>query len=292
MAAEPTQSRPSSRFWRTLILFDASKIAPDIAIRNTIGIVVPLIAGALIGNVSVGRRGGAGRAERLVLGQPRPLWHPARRMLGASVLVGLAVFLGALSGHSNAAAVIVGSLWAFGAGMLVVLGVKAGNLRSDHAGDTGGIRRQAARPDGRRRDGLVAFAGALLQTALAIAFWPVRPYGPQRRIIGALYMRCRKWRVPSRRRHWRRRPARNSPKRAKPWPALGDHAAETERYVSLLSLAERIRLSLLMLRRLRARLGRDARGREPADAVGRVLTAASERRWNRSGTVYSTKTRR
>jgi uncharacterized membrane protein YccC len=201
----------------------------------------------------------------------------ARRMVSASVVVALAVFLGATAGNSSPAAVIVASLWSFAAGMLVVLGLKAGNL--------GVITIVTlvvfeARPMGlseAAQAALVAFAGALLETVLAVAFWPVQPYGPQRRIIAALYETL------------------SQVARATSAPALappagrqitdarealttfaGDHTVESERYVSLLSLAERIRLSLLTLRRLRARLARDERGQAAADAVGRVLTAAAD----------------
>jgi uncharacterized membrane protein YccC len=276
MAAEPTPSRPSSRFWRTVIRFDASKIAPEIAIRNTIGIVLPLIAGAALGNVAAGAVGALGALNVSYSDSRDPYSIRARRMLGASVFVGLAVFIGALSGRNNAAAVMAGSLWAFGAGMLVVLGLKAGNL-----GVTTLVTLVvfAARPMGpldAAETGLVAFAGALLQTGLAIAFWPVRPYGPERQIVGALYAALSQVARSA------SAPALAPPASAQITEArealatlAGDHAAEAERYVFLLSQAERIRLSLLTLRRLRARLGRDERGHEAAEAVGRVLEASS-----------------
>ncbi len=276
MAAEPTPSRPPSSFWRNVIRFDASKIAPEIAFRNTIGIVVPLIAGAILGNVSAGVVGALGALNVCHSDGRDPYAIRARRMLGASALVGFAVFLGAVSGQSNATAVLAGSLWAFGAGMLVVLGIRAGNLGMMTLVTFIVFAARPMAPLDAFETGLVAFAGALLQTALAIAFWPVRPYAPERRIVAALYDALSQI-------------ARSASAPALPPPASeqiteareilttlsGDHAVEAERYVSLLSLAERIRMSLLTLRRLRVRLSRDARGREPADVAGRVLAASA-----------------
>jgi uncharacterized membrane protein YccC len=277
MATEPTQSRPSSKFWQTVIRFDASKIAPDIAVRNTIGIVIPLIAGAAFGNVSAGAVGALGALNVSYSDGHDPYAIRARRMLGASVLVGLAVFLGAASGQTNATAVVAGSLWAFGAGMLVVLGLRAGNLGTITLVTFLVFAARRMTPLEAAETGLVAFAGALLQTVLAVAFWPVRPYGPQRQIVSALYTALSQVARST------SAPALAPPASAQITEARealttlsGDHAAEAERQVFLLSQAERIRLSLLTLRRLRARLGRDERGREPADAVGQILVAASD----------------
>jgi uncharacterized membrane protein YccC len=276
MAPEPNPPRPSSRFWRNVIRFDASKIAPDLAIRNTIGIVVPLIAGAALGNVAAGVVGALGALNVAHSDGRDPYAIRARRMLGASALVGFVVFLGAVSGQNNATAVLAGSFWAFGAGMLVVLGLRAGNLGMMTLVTLIVFAARPMAPLDAFETGLVAFAGALLQTALAIAFWVVRPYAPEQRIVGALYDALSQI-------------ARSASAPALPPPAsvqitearetltafTGDHAAEAERYVSLLSLAERIRMSLLTLRRLRVRLSRDARGLKPADLAGRVLAASA-----------------
>jgi uncharacterized membrane protein YccC len=277
MAVDPTPSRPSSKFWQTVIRFDVSKITPDIAVRNTIGITLPLIAGAHFGNISAGVVGALGALNVSYSDSRDPYGIRARRMLLASVVVGAAVFLGALSGENAVSAIVASSLWAFGAGMLVVLGLRAGNLGVTTLVTFVVFEARSLTPLLAFETGLVAFAGALLQTVLSLALWPVQPYGPQRQIIATLYRTlsdvARSTSVPG-----TAPPASTQITDARESLTIftGDHTTESERYVSLLSLAERIRLSLMILRRLRARLAREDGGDEPAEAVGRVVIAASD----------------
>jgi uncharacterized membrane protein YccC len=55
---------------------------------------------------------------------------------------------------------------------------------------------------------------------------------------------------------------------------MGDHSLEAERYLALLSQAERIRLSLLALGRLRIRIGRQSGSEAQAAILDRSFTAA------------------
>jgi uncharacterized membrane protein YccC len=107
--------------------------------------------------------------------------------------------------------------------------------------------------------GLLALAGGLVQTALALAFWPLRRYVPERNALGNLYLALS-------------RAAASPPEHAAQSPpttaqsiaaqnALAtldqDHSVDSERFRSLLIQAERMRLSVLALSRLRARIGRE-----------------------------------
>jgi uncharacterized membrane protein YccC len=119
--------------------------------------------------------------------------------------------------------------------------------------------------------GLLSLGGGLLETALALAFWPVERYRPERRALAAAYSELA------------RVAAAGAPKSQAP-PATaqmteaqtaiealsGDRSLEAERYLALFSQAERIRLALLALVSLRSRAGKDA------PELGRVLTLASE----------------
>jgi uncharacterized membrane protein YccC len=262
--------------WETLTRFDKAKIAPAIAIRNTAGIVIPLLAGVALGNPPAGVVGALGALNVAYSDSQAPFRSRAQNMLLASALVGLAVAIGAISAEHFTGAVGAVTLWAFAGGLMVVLGERAGNL-----GTTTLVTLVvfAARPLGpveALESGLLAAAGGFLQTLLSIAFWPVHRYEPERRIIGALYSALAKVAES---------PAGNdaSPPAANRFAesdtslaTLGDdQSLEAERFIFLLSEAERIRLALLTLRRLRKRIGRDPEGGHAAAALQRILRASA-----------------
>jgi uncharacterized membrane protein YccC len=104
----------------------------------------------------------------------------------------------------------------------------------------------------------LALAGGLLQILLSIALWPVRRYEPERRSLAALYSALGGIAT-------RPSEATSSPlatkEIAQAHDALSGLTTDTSlsalRYRSLLSQAERIRLSLATLGRLRSRLARE-----------------------------------
>lgn len=262
--------------WRALIRFDKAKIAPDIAIRNTIGIVVPLIAGTLAGNPSAGAVGAIGALNVCYSDSRDPYIARARRMSIATVLVGIAVTLGAIAGRNGIMAIAAATAWAFGAGMLALFSLQTSNLGVTTLVTLVVFAARKLTPVEAVETGLVAVAGGLLQTVLAIAFWPVHRYEPERRIIASLYRALAGLAVS---------PA--GPGGAPPATAqlaetqkvlnalAGDHSTEGERCTFLINQAERVRLTLLTLRRLLQRMGRDPKGAEAARAVERILSASS-----------------
>ncbi|HWE50564.1 MAG TPA: FUSC family protein [Bryobacteraceae bacterium] len=266
----------ANAFWRTVLRFDRTRIAPEIAIRNTIGILIPLIAGDMTGHLAPGIVAALGAMNVSYSDSRDPYAARARRMFVASVMVGLAVTAGALSGHNTVLAIVTASLWAFAVGMLVVLGQRAGDL--------GAVTlmtllvfaaRSLSVPDA-LGSGLVAFGGGLLQMFLSIALWPVTPHEPERRIIASLYATLAEVAVS---------PAGSAaaPPASAPITSAqeslaavaGDRSVEAERLIFLFNQAERIRLSLLSLRRLAKRIDRDPRGHAPATALHRILVEAS-----------------
>ena len=114
--------------------------------------------------------------------------------------------------------------------------------------------------------GLLAAGGGLFQTLLALALWPVQRFEPERRALANLYEELAR--------------AAASPSAASEAPpasaqateahntlaVLGPiHTVEADRYRSLLNQAERMRIGLLTLSRLRVRIGRESQeGGEPA----------------------------
>ena len=275
MTDEPIRS-----VWRALIRFEPQKIVPEVAVRNTIGFTLAVIIGTVLASPSTGVVAGLGALNVCYSDGTDPYQFRARRMLIATLLVGAAVVFGALSAHSNVAAVTVAAVWAFAAGMLVALG--------STAGDIGVVTLVtlvvfAAKPlpvVDALEAGAVAAGGGLLQTLLSTFLWPVRRYEPEQRIIGAIYGDLSRIAEAF-------RLAPPSAAKAPPMtrqisdardalaPLDRDHGAEAERQVFLLLQAERIRLSILNAGRLQRRLARDDDGREAATAFGAILEQSS-----------------
>jgi uncharacterized membrane protein YccC len=238
------------------------------ALRNAAGVALPLAAGVVFGQLSGGLVVSTGALNVAFSDSDAPYAQRGRRMLGASALVGFAVFAGALCGHSTVIGVATATLWAFVAGMLVAL--------SSTAADLGAMSLvvlvvYAAFPMSFEKaliSGLLAFAGGLVQTVLAVAFWPLRRFTPERRALGDFY-RALAHAAASPVHASEAPPATAESIRAQDAlaPLDRDHSIEAERYRFVLSQAERMRLSLVTLAHLRNRIERE----EPANPAIEVL---------------------
>jgi len=269
--------KPWTAFRAALTRFEASKIVPEIAVRNTIGFTAAIVIATLIRSPSAGVIAGTGALNVSYSDSRDPYRRRAQRMLISAALCGLAVMLGSLSGHSNIAAVITATLWAFASGMLVALGTTAGDLGVITLVTLVVYAARPLPPVEAVEAGFTAFGGAMIQMLLAIALWPVRRYEPERRILSSLYASLAQM---------ARSPV--PPSSAPPYgtqisdaqeslAALGgDHGVEAERLFMLLNQAERIRLSLLTLARLAHRIGRYEQGREVSMDLHRYLQCAAE----------------
>lgn len=262
--------------WRSVTRFERAKIFPEVAIRNTIGIVLPLVAGAAIGNLSAGVVGAIGALNVSFRDSRDPYIARATPLFISSVLVGAAVVIGSLAGNTMSTTILATALWAFAAGMLGAIATKAADI-----GTTTLVTLVvfAARPMPVKlalESGLVAFGGGLVQTIFSVALWPLRHYGPERHIVASLFNTLAKLAsTPA-------GPAAAPPGADQVMGAENalaslaqDHGVEAERYVFLMSQAERIRLSLLTLRRLHRRLAREEEGGPAAADLERILATAS-----------------
>ena len=246
-------------FWRVLTRFDSSKLSPYLALRNSVGLVLPLAAGFALNMPRGGVVVASGALNVAYSDGSDPYAQRAKRMLSSSVLCSLAVLLGALSGSHNAAAVIVATLWAFAAGMLVAVGTTAADLGVISLVT---LLIYAAQPLTTRQaliSSALALGGGLLQTALSVALWPVRRYEPERRALARLFLELAQAAEQP-------LSATSAPRATAPstqaQEALSgldrETSIEAARYRALLSQAERIRLSLLMLSRLHVRMQRES----------------------------------
>lgn len=258
-AANLVKPNPWQAFWRTLIKFERQKVEPVIAFRNTLGVAVPLLVGVAIGSPLGGIAVASGAMNVSYSDKPdHTSRQRARQMLIASFVTAFAVLAGGLIGRNNVTAVSVATLWAFAAGMLVAIGTTEGDLGVTTVVMLVIFSAQSLTTERAINAGLLALAGGLIETILSLALWPVRRYEPERRVLGKLFLELSK--------------VANSPATTANAPPAssestaaqevlstlgGDRTAEGERYRSLLNQAERSRLCLLTLGRLRRRMHRE-----------------------------------
>jgi uncharacterized membrane protein YccC len=244
--------------WRQATRFDTAKVTPWIGARNALGVALPLIAGILAGHTGAGLVMSTGALNVSYSDSDDVYDFRARRMLISSMLCAVAVFAGSLTAQHGVLIVVLVTAFAFLAGLLVALGNTAGDLGVIALVTLVVYGAQVMSLHDAALSGLLALAGGLLQTAISLSTWPVRRYEPIRRAIANLYIYLGK--------------AAASPVQASQAPPasaqstlaqesvsrLGiDRTPFAERYRSLLNQAERVRISLLTLSRLRRRIERE-----------------------------------
>lgn len=258
---EPRLAQPSAwtAFWQNIVRFQWDKVSPWLALRNTLGVTLPLAAGAAFGLVGSGLIVCTGALNVSFSDSQEPYLQRAGRMLAASVLVGLAVFAGALTSGNHLTSIAVAAAWAFVAGILVALSTTAADLGVISLVTLVVFAAVPLSPEKAALAGLLAFAGGLLQTLLALALWPLRRYFPERRALGDLYLELSRAAAAPARVFEAPPASAQSTQAQQSLSGLDrDHSLEAERYRLLLSQAERMRLSLLTLARLRIRIERES----------------------------------
>jgi uncharacterized membrane protein YccC len=274
----PQDSRTSwSAFRENVLRFQADKVSPWIGLRNAVGVAIPLAVGVALRAAGGGLLGATGALNVAFSDSYVPYIQRARRMVAASVVVGFGVFSGTLCAGHPALMLVVATAWAFATGMLVALDQAAADLGTISLVTLLVFSASRMPPEQALVGAALAFCGGILQTALSVALWPLRRYAPERRALAELFRGLAA-------------SADGSTRATEPPPvtaqttdaqdslaSLGrDHSIEAERYRALLSQAERLRLGLLVLARLRVRIAREDAGGRAAVALGRFLGLAAQ----------------
>jgi uncharacterized membrane protein YccC len=244
--------------WRSVTLLDRGKINDWwMALRNALAVAVPLAVGIEMGNSLAAVALAIGALNVSYTDGHDPYWQRARRMLWWSLLSGVAVFIGTLTGEYHWGAVLVAAAWAFAAGMMMGISTRAGDLGLNTLVTVVVFAaRGATTPIGALYSGLLVFAGGCIQTLLAVLFWPLRRTKPQMLAVGkAFYDLAQEVdpdveTVPF-------APIRvASSQLDDTLNALGsDHSVEAERLRLMFDQADRLRLSIYLVKRLRDELG-------------------------------------
>ena len=254
------ESSPSAAhaFWQILTLFESTKLSTHRAFRNAFGVVLPLIAGFALHMPRGGLVVASGALNVSYSDGSDPYSARVKRMLASSVICAVAVFVGAVSGKHIVLAVTLAACWAFIAGMFVAVGGAAPDVGVISLVTLLIYAAQHLAPREAAISGVLALAGGLLQTALSAALWPVRRYDPERRALQKFYLElAHRADAPL---NATSAPLASVQTEQAQEALLGlarDPSMESLRYRALLNQAERIRLTLLMLKRLRQRMERE-----------------------------------
>ena len=271
-------------FWKGVIRYESAKVSPWPALRNAIGVAVPLAIGTAMGHATSGLIGATGALNVSFSDGSDPYPHRLRRLLRASLFCALAVLAGGFSGREQALATSIAGACAFFAGMIVALGAEATDIANIALVTLIVFSAQSMTTGQALASALAALGGGLLQTILSLGSWPFRRYEPERRVLAALYLEIARS-APAKPRVMEAPPASAEATQAHVSLAglAGNQSIEAERYLALLSQAERLRLTLLTLARLRVRLAREQATTQEAallerclELAGRVLTSVGE----------------
>ncbi|MEO8372804.1 MAG: hypothetical protein ABI806_26705, partial [Candidatus Solibacter sp.] len=118
---------PSS-LWTTIKRFDRTQLAPAMALRNALGVALPLAIGIALGNPSGGVMAASGALNVAFSDGKDPYAHRGRRMLIATCFVTLAVIAGRMFGSNHGLTLLLEAGCALMAGMLVALGPAPGDI--------------------------------------------------------------------------------------------------------------------------------------------------------------------
>lgn len=266
-ARDSRRARLLQVLWQIVTHVDRSKINAAQALRNTFGVVAPLIVGQWLGMPRGGLAMASGALNVSYSDGSDPYAKRAKRMLASTMWCSVAVLLGGLTAHSNVVSVAVATAWAFIAGMLVAVGTTAADVGVISTVVLVIYSAQPLSPWQALEAAGLALCGGLLQILLSIALWPVRRYEPERRALARLYVELAGIATQP-------AEATSAPLGTKEilqaHDALSNLGTDASlaalRYRSLLSQGERIRLSLVTLARLRHRLTRE-NALHPAIAV-------------------------
>jgi uncharacterized membrane protein YccC len=276
-AQSTTPPSTAHALWQILTHFDTTKLFAPRALRNAIGVVLPLVAGFALHMPRAGLVVASGALNVSYSDGSDSYAGRSRRMLASSVICAIAVFAGAISGQHQFVAIVLATTWAFIAGMSYALGGAAPDLGAISLVTLLIYAAQTLTPRQAAASGVLALGGGLLQTALSIALWPVRRYEPERRALAKFYLELANRAAAPLSPTSSPLASIHSEQAQEALSGLGrDPGSDSLRYRGLLDQGERIRLTLMMLLRLRLRMQRESQTYPAIDVISGYLEQCSQ----------------
>ncbi|MBO9665915.1 MAG: FUSC family protein [Bdellovibrio sp.] len=262
----------SATFWSPLFTFDRTKIDFWVALRSAVGVGLAMGIGFYFESPALGLSIALGSLNVCLTDNSDSYAARARRMMRATLVTMLIVFLSAISANNVYLAVTLVTMLAFISGYSVVLDTVTADLGVMAIATFVVFGAQALEPSQAFHLSLYAMGGGLLQAALALVLWPLRRYRPERRALASLYDDLAKLCLAPT--HSSEVPA-GSVQSIETQNRLsfiaGDSRPEGRRFRSLLSQAERLRLSVLSLARLKNRIERENAGDDSVRIISEFL---------------------
>ncbi|MBV9593777.1 MAG: FUSC family protein, partial [Actinobacteria bacterium] len=166
---------------------DRSQSDPVVSLRNAVGLVIPLLIAFASGNVAGGTPAAIGALQTAFADRPGPYRLRLVRMVGTAVIAGLVGGLASGFGHNTTLSVVLLAICAFAAGQLLSAGPAAAQLGTAATACAIVLGHLPQSPVKAVQLGLLVVAGGLIQTALAVAAWPLGRHRPERLAIAAVY---------------------------------------------------------------------------------------------------------
>ncbi len=169
------------------IRLDWSQFEGAAALRCTVGVAIPLVAGLVLRQPSVSAFGAVG-AVSVGFGSFQGAYRTrAEVMVFASVGMAVCIFIGSLAGHSDLASIVAATLTAFVSGLLVALGPSAAFVGLQSVVAVLIASGFPSDPAGAAARAVIVFGGGVVQTLLVVLIWPLRRFSVERQTIAAAY---------------------------------------------------------------------------------------------------------
>lgn len=173
--------------------FDRAGLQPVRGARYGLGVGVPLLIGVATGGLVDGVAVAVGAVLVGLTDSGAPYGRRVRSMLLAACAVACSTFVGELIGAHDVVAVIVLAAWSFAAGMCIAGGLTTYLVAL--LAPLAMVAAEAVPADGSDAltRALLVFAGGLVQIALVLVAWRLRPDRPERFAVARVYRALAEW---------------------------------------------------------------------------------------------------
>lgn len=166
---------------------DRAKLAPASALRGSVAMAIPLVVGALTGQILVGVTVAIGALSSGFASLQGTYRSRVSLVVAATGALALSAFVGATVGHLEGPDIAVSALWGLTAGMLVTFGAP-GLLVGLQAVVGLVVFSQFHFTTGQAAvDGAWVLAGGGLQALLVTVLWPLQRFPAERRALADVY---------------------------------------------------------------------------------------------------------
>ncbi len=255
---------------------DRSKITAAKALRSIIAYALPLAIGVGTGHVVEGVLIAAGAAILGAVGLTYTHRARTRTLLLACVGIALSAFIGTITGNNNLLAILLIGIWGFGAGLLVAINQQAMIIGLQSTLALIIFSHFANDPTHAAFEAALVFTGALLQTLLAIIPIPVERTAVERSALSSVYQALADYAAhPSDEKTADQ--VRDALQQAH--STLSDtnlQARQGHAFYGLLEEAEHIRLTIILLKKLREKLAEKTTAARGLEYLDKILQTTSD----------------